>query len=216
MPTSATHFYITAYSILILAFTQDLPQISKIDFTEDDIDTILKYSERPDRLLNNFLWVTHFYDPQTGKNYFGDTHNTAKTSYVEQYNKAVKYLKDGNRQKAMEHLGMSLHFIQDVCEPHHSNNKTSSQNKHSEFEAWVGNNLENIEMKANLTGDIYGMAEQSTPESLLIKAAWSCKDQLNNASNTSTFRQAAEVSIGNAVAFSTMAIYYFVCKNGLC
>lgn len=206
--TSATHCYLTAYSIfvLVLSFHGD-----NLNLTEDELYTIFKYSEMPDRTGPFHLYASHFYDPQTDRNYLNSKIDTAKTAFVNHYNDAVKALNNGKREKAIQELGQALHFIQDVCEPHHSNNKISTQNNHGKFESWVADNIENIDMNSNSNND-FDTVNQLSPEELLIAAAWSSKGELNNASNETTFQQAAELSVGNAVLYTTLALYHFTSK----
>lgn len=214
--TSATHYYITAYSLIALALSANASHINDIKLTDAEIYILITFSEEPDKDGWKNGYLDHFYDPATGKNYLNSTKNTAKSSFLNHYNKAVTELRKGNRITAIQELGRSLHFVQDVCEPHHCNNQIATQKKHSQFETWVGNNFENINSKANITEAIYTRTRNSTLEKTFDYAARSSHNQLNNASNTATFRQAAEVSIGNAGTYTIMVLYYFIYTNGLC
>lgn len=95
-----------------------------IGFTLSDLTILGKESEQPDSTAVSFLsaFQGHFYDPLTGKNFFGDEMNTAKTNASMCYRGAVEEYKKGNRTEAITQLAHSLHYVQDAGEPHHACN----------------------------------------------------------------------------------------------
>ncbi len=105
-------------------------------------------SALPDREEDdNHLFYGHFYDPDTGTNYTGNTSPTAKTRIKLHYNHAVEALDNNSNEfegvaKSMEDLGKALHYIQDVCEPHHAANKTAANSSHIIFEAYVDSKVD--------------------------------------------------------------------------
>ncbi|HIU35721.1 MAG TPA: zinc dependent phospholipase C family protein [Candidatus Fimenecus excrementigallinarum] len=133
-------------------------------------------SALPDREENdNHLFYGHFYDPNTGTNYLGDTSPTAKTRIKLHYDHAVEANSSNEFEKvakSMEDLGKALHYIQDVCEPHHAANKTAVNSSHGIFEAYVDNNLELLMpiLPSLPNTDIYS-AQTDDVEDLLHTAA---------------------------------------------
>lgn len=144
----ATHQLITLEALNVF--------ISDYGFYEADGATALVIalnlaaaSGLPDLLETDAITFSgHFYDPDTGKNWTGTTWPTAKTRTVSHYDRAknalnkettpeTPYLLGENFEKTLKQLGMALHYIQDVCEPHHAANKTAGLSTHSEFESYV-------------------------------------------------------------------------------
>lgn len=211
--TQATHCYFTAYAILAVAlYTKQMP------FTDDELFELLKQSEMPDRIYNSHLWVNHFYDPATGENCIGSKNDTAIDTFLKRFNNAVNQYQKGNRQKAIEELGYSLHFIQDVCEPHHSNNEEESlKSRHNEFEQWVADNLENIGETISLTQSDFQNIRYSSQGTIFNNAAWSGKGYLKqaNSTNTAIMKQAADPTVTNSIEYTALVIYYFVCITGI-
>lgn len=215
--TAATHYYITAYGFILFAFTANsMAHTNVFELTDLDIYTIMKFSEEPDKDGWKNGYRDHFYNPESDESYLNGKKENAKLSFINHYNNALTEYRKGNRITAMQELGRSLHFVQDVCEPHHSNNKTVPLNKHDKFETWVGNNFENIEAKYTISEWKYTYARNSELEKIFKDAAWSSYDQLSNASKTETFRIAAEKSLGNALLYTTLVLYRFMVTNGLC
>jgi hypothetical protein len=70
-------------------------------------------------------WESHFYDPDTGKNYKG----TPKTSFTESmaHLKSAKqlYSTTGKRDEACYELGLALHYFTDLTQPMHVTNFTA-------------------------------------------------------------------------------------------
>lgn len=110
-------------------------------------------SALPDRVWNGVVkdqaFAGHFYNPETGKNTLGQTIPTAKTNAISEWNAACSFLSNsyllyGEENKSgIEKLGCALHYIQDVCEPHHSSNITVKlfNNSHGKFEEYAYNNF---------------------------------------------------------------------------
>lgn len=102
----------------------------------------------PDMKEIGFFFAGHFYDPDTGKNYLHATLPTAKSKAESHYSDAktalskdatpeTPYLLGEDFEKAWEQLGMALHYMQDVCEPHHAANQTVANSTHGDFEFYV-------------------------------------------------------------------------------
>ncbi|PEQ60942.1 zinc dependent phospholipase C family protein [Bacillus cereus] len=89
-------------------------------------------------------WKSHFYNPDTGKNYKGETKPTAKTEGTKYFELAGDYYKNGNQEKAMYFLGVATHYFTDITQPMHAANFTNvelsdldSLKFHSVFEDYV-------------------------------------------------------------------------------
>lgn len=90
-------------------------------------------------------YAGHFYDPDTQRNWAFSKKNTAKTNAQKHFTNAYNKLKanadifaDSEEFKdVMEELGRALHYVQDACESHHTNNKVAGITNHSEYEKYV-------------------------------------------------------------------------------
>ncbi|MEW6492916.1 MAG: zinc dependent phospholipase C family protein [Cyanobacteriota bacterium] len=69
-------------------------------------------------------YKSHFYDPETGKNWLGETEPTAMTEGVKFFNQALDEYSRGDIRQAGYHLGLSLHYLTDVTQPMHAANFT--------------------------------------------------------------------------------------------
>lgn len=124
-------FFIYLGAINILFNSEDF------GYTLSDLTILNKASEYPDKVATSALsfYAGHFYDPYTGTNYAGKDVNTAKLNADYHYNMAVAEYKNGNRVTAMTELAYSLHYVQDVEEPHHVSNLISIPGINPEFGA---------------------------------------------------------------------------------
>ncbi|MGX5576268.1 zinc dependent phospholipase C family protein [Bacillus toyonensis] len=89
-------------------------------------------------------WKSHFYDPDTGKNYKGESSPTARTEGAKYFHLAGNYLYNQDPEKAMYYLGVATHYFTDVTQPMHAANFTNvelsprhSSLFHSAFENYV-------------------------------------------------------------------------------
>lgn len=103
--------------------------------------TIVIYSLAPDKVSDESytgMNADHFYLVSKGTGLYGGT--SASERFEEYFNAAVKAQKAGNEEKAAEHLGRALHYIQDVTVPHHT--KFALTAAHSNYEAFCAENIE--------------------------------------------------------------------------
>lgn len=77
--------------------------------------------------------VHHFYHAKTGAGLLGRT--PADVFCKRYFLWALKFWRQGNYKKAMFFLGAACHFIQDICEPHHTNCDIGMG--HHRYEDWV-------------------------------------------------------------------------------
>ena len=118
--SSETHQYTTLRGLNILDKVQE-EKYSKF-YTQKGRDQIFTYCTRPDEDEIEGAYKYHFYNPATEKNFMGED-DSALTRCKNHYNQAVYYYKSGNREAAFEELGRSLHFLEDLNTPVHTNNQ---------------------------------------------------------------------------------------------
>ncbi|OUB23763.1 phospholipase [Bacillus cereus] len=87
-------------------------------------------------------WKSHFYDPDTGTNYKGETTPTAKTEGTKYFERAGEYYQNNNHERAAYYLGVATHYFTDVTQPMHAANFTNvdtlnNAGFHSQFENYV-------------------------------------------------------------------------------
>lgn len=116
---SPTHEYITqsALNILLQNFNE-----YRGFYNEDFCIIISEYSVKPDFDEASCAFKCHFYNPSNGKNFVGG-YDSALSRFNMHYERAVKLFKSGKKEKAFEELGRSLHFLEDLNTPVHTNNK---------------------------------------------------------------------------------------------
>lgn len=106
------------------AFNQELDKLAKLwgcnDSKENWIQKIKDASVRPDEDKDENdggSYSGHFYSPE----YDVDTINSDKAfkRMVERFVVSIKYAEAGDKDNAIEYLGRSLHYLQDMCCPVH-------------------------------------------------------------------------------------------------
>jgi phospholipase C len=76
--------------------------------------------------LSGATWASHFYDPDTGKNYKGQTSPTAKTEALAHSASAKTLLANGDLYNGCYELGLALHYFTDLTQPMHASNYTAT------------------------------------------------------------------------------------------
>lgn len=169
----------------------------------------------PDRdEVGVMLYAGHFYDPDTGENYAGDTTNTAKTNAQAHYKSALVYAKNGDMVSAYEYLGRCLHYIQDANEPHHAANVISNGfNSHAKFETYAWENAETLlDGYDSISSDNYVTAVDSTVGKMTHKCALFAKSKIgsvNDADETKDWEATAKVCLKKSAKFTAMIMYRF-------
>lgn len=85
-------------------------------------------------------WASHFYDPDTGKNYKGETKPTAKTEALRHSSNAKTFLAKADLYNGCYELGLALHFFTDLMQPMHTSNYTATSTPtslHSHIEEYA-------------------------------------------------------------------------------
>lgn len=80
-----------------------------------------------------YTWVGHFYDPDTGLNYFGVDYNTALTNFIYHAVPAV----DLANTDWVKEFAYALHYLEDACVPHHASNRIVGESQHRAFEHYA-------------------------------------------------------------------------------
>ena len=181
----------------------------------------------PDYQEIGMAFAGHFYDPDTGKNYLGQSWPTAATKADTHYHIAYTHLKknvnmdlkSNEFMTVLERLGKCLHYVQDACEPHHASNAIEVPgSSHSDFESRVETNI-NVYLKniptvptalyvrvrtANVFGMTHDAAVQAKPyfESVADKT------------DKSRWDNVGRICIHNSVHYSAAVIYklFYECQ----
>lgn len=112
----------------------------KTFFTKARKKAVIKGSVQPDIEGVSVAFKDHFYLPN-GEGLMGYP-LSAYDRFKAHYNGAVAQYKKGNATEAMNRLGMALHYLSDINEPHHSSGLSAlnPDNRHTAYEDWVEEN----------------------------------------------------------------------------
>lgn len=99
-----------------------------------------------------FMYHYHFYNPETGTSFAWPTwlypHN-AVSKGAETFNTSVRHYREGRHDQAFIDLGLSLHYLTDLCQPMHAanfiNNPVSGNGdwRHSGYETYAEDFVKN-------------------------------------------------------------------------
>lgn len=154
---ASTHLFIVNRAIDLLSQTSNDPRawnIGRLLNTSacrtrwqqglHEADTIRKYNN-----YNGFYgtWKSHFYDPESGRNYPWDSASlpshslpTARTSAATHLDQAVERLRRSDLDQGCYELGLALHYFTDLTQPMHAANFTaidSPTELHSHYETYA-------------------------------------------------------------------------------
>lgn len=202
-----THQYIVAQALVVL--NNDCG--ASIFNQSDNAEILLYNADWPDTFGNETdagTFAGHFYDPDTGKNWMGQTSPTARTRAEYYYQQALHDYNLGDPQSAMVYLGRGAHYVADLNEPHHASNLTAINSNHTEFETYVDNSRKAYYIANNsLASTKYSEALNSSVGDLMYNAAKSAKALSEKAQNTSQYDEAASKSVKGAI--TTVVQYYY-------
>ena len=143
-----THQYIVANALKILSNDQGNSAFNG----ELNSSILMEATDWPDKLGNETdagTFAGHFYDPDSGKNWLGQTSPTARTRAESYFQAAVNAYRAGDVQLAMSNLGKGTHYVSDLNEPHHASNLTAVNSNHSAFEKYVDKNRKSYTIAGN-------------------------------------------------------------------
>ena len=161
-----------------------------------------------------FPFAGHFYNPITGKNYARSKTNVASKNAQEHYTNAINEMIDGNEDVAFEELGRCLHYVQDLCVPHHAANIIATNNdSHEAFEKYAFENAELFigHWKRIIRHD-YSKEAPKTPEKLAHNAALTAYDYqyfVDDVDDQTLWPKYAKLCLENAVDYSAIVMYRF-------
>ncbi len=210
-----THQYIVASAVNILQSDKG----NSIFSNATHLENLLYFTDWPDEFGNETDYGTfagHFYDPDTGKNWLGQTSPTAKGRSVDYYNEAVKAYKAGKTALAIRYIGIGSHYISDLNVPHHAANLTALNSNHTDFERYVDNTRASYKIPGDTLPDsLYTEAKNNSVENLAISAAVHAKSLVSQAQETSTYSYAAEKSVTHAITNVVQYFYKFCVEVGI-
>lgn len=94
--------------------------------------------------------ASHFYDPDTGKNWLRQSRPTALSEGCRFYRVSQRLYQLDHRRKAAYNLGLSLHYLTDLTQPMHAANFTVFDSRgfgyHTDFERYVKTMMHDIDM----------------------------------------------------------------------
>lgn len=129
-----THQYLVSRGLTILKSDKNIST-----YTDSIAKIIMEYADKPDEDDIGVAFVSHFWDPDTDKNYLGFKTGTAKTRFFDNYDLAVQNYST-NRSLAYQYLGRAMHYLCDIGEPHHASNQIAVLSNHSKFEKYADTN----------------------------------------------------------------------------
>jgi|GEM_PF-3094368 len=123
------------------------------------------------RYNDDKTWVSHFYDPSTGKNYREQSYPTALTRGAKFFAMARDAHVQGRTKDAGFHLGLALHYFTDLSQPMHASNYTFFSSLpagfHSAVESYAMQVQEQTPMPTTAPQD-----DEPYPEHHLVGLAW--------------------------------------------
>ena len=208
-----THQYIVANALKILDNDKGSSTLNTY------ADVLCEYTDWPDVLGNETDYGTfagHFYDPDSGKNWMGQTSPTARTRAETYFESAVSAYKDGYTEKAMEYLGKGSHYVSDLNEPHHASNLTAINSNHSDFEKYVDQHRTEYSIDGNsFDSDVYSNSVNTSVGNIMYNAAKEAKALADMAQNKDMYSAAGNQSVQNAIETVTKYIYKFGVEVGI-
>lgn len=210
-----THQYIVANALKILSNDQGNSAFNG----ELNSSILMEATDWPDKLGNETdagTFAGHFYDPDSGKNWLGQTSPTARTRAESYFQAAVNAYRAGDVQLAMSNLGKGTHYVSDLNEPHHASNLTAVNSNHSAFEKYVDKNRKSYTIAGNsFNSSVYTTALNTSTGDLMYSAAKHAKGLAANAQNESTYDSAGRRSVQHAIQTVTQYMYKFGKEVGI-
>ncbi|CAI8963042.1 MULTISPECIES: zinc dependent phospholipase C family protein [Bacillus] len=130
-------------------------------------------------------WKSHFYDPDTRKNYKGEEEPTALSQGDKYFKLAGEYFKKDDRKQAFYYLGVATHYFTDATQPMHAANFTavdmSALKFHSAFENYVTTIQTQFEVKDDK--GTYHLVDSNDPKQWIHETAKLAKAEIMNITN---------------------------------
>jgi len=120
-------------------------------------------------------YASHFYDPDTGLNWLGDSDWTAVSQGQKLFWQALDAYLSGDLSTAGYNLGLALHYFTDLMQPMHAANFTYlsswAPGYHTGFESYVMENQSSVTVPSSFVTS----AVSANPTAFLINAAKNSK-----------------------------------------
>ncbi|RCX07872.1 phospholipase C/alpha-toxin [Anaerobacterium chartisolvens] len=233
---SSTHEFIVERALQIIEndLGSEVSSDSNFLIIKNRLSRLKMGSTAPDNLKNVALggltesdwWSSHFYDPDTGKNYSRISPYIHAEYQTRRFIKiAVSDFNNGNYDAAVYKLGYASHFFADLCVPHHAANNTALDKpyNHSNFEDFAQSMHHNYAVytaagSGGTASELYSEADSySTIDSFITsKANYYGKISKNyffsncNPGTTDTWNTAASETIKNSQTALALIYYRFL------
>lgn len=112
-----THEYVTKTSLKLICGMEK--KYSEF-YNNSAKQEVLIYCVKPDEDEAEGGFKNHFYNPLTGRNFMGEK-QSALTKFTDHYKNALENYNTQNTFGAWEELGRSMHFLEDLNTPVHTN-----------------------------------------------------------------------------------------------
>lgn len=191
-----THEYVT---VTAMSGIGKINSKFKDYFSQKEVhDTLQEFCKQPDKDENEGAYKNHFYNRATGSNFLGE-YTSAKTKFINHYQNALDEYAKKNTKKSLEELGRSLHFLEDMNTPVHTNYETWTDavfkfSLHVSFEDRAVEIQKNFE--ADIIKDNLEYYTTNTLENIAESAAWMSSDNFYALENKLISR---DEIIGNAI-----------------
>lgn len=182
-------------------------------FTSTRVKTLMLASIQPDIDGAATMFKDHFYLPN-GDGLAGYP-LSAYDNFRNHYNGAIANYNAGNYTEAINRLGMAIHFISDINQPHHASGAAAVVTNHTQYESWVETN-ENYK-NYKVTSMSLSAISAYNGKTLLTIADDSASVARNNYSNANSLNEdkmhnATNVTLKRAQRDVAGVIYKF-CKD---
>jgi hypothetical protein len=194
----STHLFIVNNGIKLISGNAD-PAIKKptilLEQFRDRWEQGLYDADHINPFYDSSTFMSHFYDPDTQKNYTGQSYPTAHQSGVKYFNLASNYYKNSDFYNAFYYLGVSLHYFTDATMPLHASNISNLDHQAPGYHSKLESYSESIQNQVTVPDSgLFNWVSSNDPGLWIHQAAVQAKSvmpQVWNDSIISLFWQAA-------------------------
>lgn len=206
-----THGFIAAQGLSLTA-----SKYSNINsyFTTARKKALMVASIQPDIDGAQTLFKDHFYLP-SGTGLAGYP-LSAYDNFRNHYNGAVANYNAGNHTEAVRRLGMAIHYISDINQPHHASGKAAGVSRHTQYETWVEARYSSYKV-TSMTSSAISAYNSKTLLTIADDSATIARNNIDKAesSATSDMDAATEITLKRAQKDAAGVIYKFCKDTGL-
>ncbi|GMB01476.1 zinc dependent phospholipase C family protein [Pelosinus sp. IPA-1] len=153
----------------------------------------------------NWKNIHHFLHPKTRRGFWH--FSNAAGDYLEFFNTAIKFVRQGSMKEAIFYLGAAAHLVQDMCVPHHA--KCQLFDGHKKYEIWVERHLRELSFTQ------YANIPMVNPVGVLLKNAETALELYNyvNAdARNDQYQKATEILLPLANQSTANQFCYFFAR----